>query len=386
MTADTIRKRLTEMTLVQLESYLTTNNWVKDGQLRDVATIWHRQDSVNAEIVLPVSEKLKDYLQRLADAVEALASYEARPVIGVINDVTRCLAHLITVRVIHGDTESGTIPINDGVLLVQRAKDLLHSAAMSMYAKKKRFSGPPPKDVRPYLDSLLLGQTEVGSYVVNVIAPVPPESEMERPTPGQFEDIEKLPLASAVTASLTSSLNALSRAIDAYGERDDPTVFDEAVLSGASANMCDALLDLSGQERKRAFEIKISTAPTPLFGGETVVFCFDDEKVTHLAKASDYYKENYVLPGRTISGFIRRLDRPKGQETGTVTVASVIIGLEKSIVIELGDDDYDRAILAHRAKSAIECHGDVHVTSRTVRLMSPSGFHVIGSGDLFIQE
>jgi hypothetical protein len=43
---------------------------------------------------------------------------------------------------------------------------------MSIRAKKKQFVGAAPKSARAYIDNLLLGQTEIGSYVVNVIAPV----------------------------------------------------------------------------------------------------------------------------------------------------------------------------------------------------------------------
>jgi hypothetical protein len=48
---------------------------------------------------------------------------------------------------------------------------LLSAAAQSVYAKRKQFTRGAPKEAKAYLETLLLGQTEVGSYIVNVIAP-----------------------------------------------------------------------------------------------------------------------------------------------------------------------------------------------------------------------
>ncbi|KAI1698529.1 hypothetical protein Ddc_19046 [Ditylenchus destructor] len=122
----------------------------------------------------PGRESLKDFEQRISDALNSIAEQEQRPVSEVLVDVRRAFADLIAVRVIHDDTSEGTIPINDGVLLVARARDMLKSAALALYAKRRQFSGHPTDEAKAYLDSLLLGQTEVGSYVINVFAPIPP--------------------------------------------------------------------------------------------------------------------------------------------------------------------------------------------------------------------
>jgi hypothetical protein len=371
-----ISRRLADVSVPQIESYLLSKNWRNDGQIRKVATVWHRQDSEEAEVVLPLSELIKDFQQRLQDALSAIAFYEQRAVVDVINDVVRFLANVITVRVIHRDTEGGTIPINDGVLLVAKAKELLYAAAMSMYVKKRQFLGAPPKDAKSYIDSLLLGQTEIGSYVVNVIAPIQPGGAMSG-------GAEEVPPVEAVTLNLTSGLAALSAASDLYGVEGDPTVFESAIRYGASANMCDALLGFSGAERKREFEVRISGAAGPMFEGETKVFTFDADHVEALALASDYYKDDYILHNREIIGFIKRLSRPQGEEEGTITVEASISDADRSVQIKLGASDYHKAILAHDAKAAVKCRGDIHIKSRRVRLLNLSNFDVVEVNELF---
>ncbi|MBT2325548.1 hypothetical protein J7E62_24750 [Variovorax paradoxus] len=276
----------------------------------------------------------------------------------------------------HHDVKEGTIPLEDGVLLNQKARDLMASAVLSTISKRKHFSGARPPEATSYLDSLRLGQTEIGSYVVNVIAP-------STPVPVDLETIPLPGLSTLVTANLTASLEALSGAIDAYEEQGDLSVFDKAIERGASANMCDALVGLSGSQKQRGFEISIAPSIHEQFRLPPKTFVFEPEGVARLAAASEYYKDNYVLPDRTITGVIKRLDRPADEEWGTITVTAHLGEIEKNVIVELGKEDYLDAITAHRAKEVVQVAGDLHVTARTARLLNPVGFRVLRAGDLF---
>ncbi|WP_131705284.1 hypothetical protein [Xanthomonas citri] len=133
------------VSIEQIHAYLQSRQWFEDGKIRSVATIWHRRNDLDAEVVLPFPY-VKDLKQRLRDALAAIASFEKRPVFDVISDVKRLISNVITIRVVHADTQDGTIPINDGVLLISKAKDLLAAAAQAVYANRRHFSGPTSKE------------------------------------------------------------------------------------------------------------------------------------------------------------------------------------------------------------------------------------------------
>ena len=59
----------------QLQAYLQSKQWFEDGKIRNVATIWHRHQDEDAEVVLPASNA-KDFQQRVRDALIALASFD----------------------------------------------------------------------------------------------------------------------------------------------------------------------------------------------------------------------------------------------------------------------------------------------------------------------
>jgi len=365
----------TEVTVIQLETYLQHKQWYVDGDIRKIATIWHRQQDEDAEVVVPWPTA-RDFSQRLRDAIATIASYEKRETFDLLRDIKRLFANVVTVRVIHADTKEGTIPINDGVLLIAKAKDLLSAAAQSVFVKRRHYTGKTPKEAKEYLETLLLGQTEVGSYVVNVIAPLYVSADLAPAT------AEAAPLAQAIMLNLVKGLEALARANEAYEELGDLKVFDEAVLFGASANMCDALLGFSGTNNNRAFEVTVSAASSPLFETEPRKFEFGAPQVELLKKASGYYKDDYVLPQRQLTGHITKLSRPKDETSGTITVDATVNGVERKVKVTLMGDDYHMAVLAHDRGKIVRVKGDVRIKAKTAELLNPTDFAVITIGNL----
>lgn len=364
----------------QLRAYLLTKQWFEDGKIRGVATIWHRSEveHQDIEIILPFLSA-KDYRKRLREAVHNVALFEKRDFADVLNEIQQLFSDVITVRVIHADTASGTIPINDGVLLISKAKELLQSAAQSIFSKRKQFSGRLPNEVTSYFDKLLLGQTEIGSYVVNVIAPA--QNQV-----GNVEDTSvggDFNIAQAITRNLASGLEALSVASTDFERYGEFKVFDTAIQSGASSNMCDALLGFSGEKHNRTFEITITSAASPMFGSDQKKFHFDAQHVETLQKAAEYYKDEYVLSQRTLTGHILKLSRPKDETSGTIILQSRVADVERNVQVELSGDDYHLAVLAHDNSDIVRVDGDVHIKSKRSRLLNPKRFGVMKDEDLF---
>lgn len=379
MSREDILRRLADITPDQLSAYLTLRGWSNDGRIGSLASIWHRPEPQqnDVEILLPVADQAKDFKDRLFDAVEALGAYEARSPVDVISDVVGHFADRIRVRVFHFDVEGGTIPLEDGVLLNERARDLMEAAACASLSKRRQFIGRKPEEATEYIKTLRLGQTEIGSYVVNIIAPMPPQQTDQLGLPS-------VPITNLVTATLSSGLRALDSAIQAVSNGGSTVAYEEAVNNGVSANLCDALVGLSGVNIRRGFEVTISPAGNSAAPSPISTFFFDRDKVERVAEAAAHYKrEDYTLYDRTITGSIEKLDRPMAEQRGTVTIATVLGGQPKNVSVELDEHEYQQAVDAHGRKDVVQCQGDVRVTARAARLMNAHSFRVVRNGDLF---
>lgn len=379
MTGNLIKTHLEFLSVQNIQKYLVTTGWVNDGEIWSNGSIWHRPEAKfhEAEIVLPAKEGLKDYLERLSTIIQELASIEQESAESIIKKIGNITNDLVTVRVIHFDVNEGTIPIDDGVMLYEHARDLMSAAALSTISKQKYFSGAKPPEALDYLKEVRFGQTEVGSYIVNVISPVEQKQAVQ-------EDFEKTTFTRLVTETLAKSLNALNLTLKEFSQTNTNSLFDSLVEQGVSANLCDALVGLSGVNKNRDFEISLSASKlVPHNDNINLRLKFDSTIVAALEKASEYYKDNYVILNITLSGVIKKLTREKDEENGFVTIITSLGDITKSVTFELTSEHYIAAIDAHKKKTIISCTGDLHVAPRSAKLLNNNNFIVHANPELF---
>lgn len=375
-------KFIEEINPKALSGYLESKGWIKDGNVFEHAFIWHRKEpeSYDFEVIQPLSTDIKAYKQRVYDALNALAEYEERTVQIIAVDIINFYSDLVKVRVVHDDVEGGSIPIDDGVLLVEKARDLLLASTLSTFKKKRHFSGQRSKDVQDYLNQLRLGQTEVGSFIVNLIAPI------------QFYDSsqideEHVSFTRSVTNNLSRSLQALSNSIDRYEKSSNVFDFEEVIDKGVSANLCDALCGLSGSNKTRSFNITIALAGSESDNQELPKkFSFKPSTVPFLEIASSYYKGKYTIKDYEVYGLVSKMKHLPDDEYGEITVKSLVRGVDKNVVIQLPLENYWQAVHAHECSHLVSCKGVLNVTPRSARLLDEFDFRTIDNTEYLTEQ
>lgn len=381
MKNDTVLTTIKSLLPNQLYSYLSAQNWVEDGSIGTIATIWHRSELENNdyEIVQPTTTNLKDYHQRVYDLINVLSDFESRPLVDIADDLSHFHADVIKIRVVHDDVGDGSIPINDGVLLFDKARELLTSVVKATFKKSRYFGGGSVSaEITEYLDTLRFGQTEVGSYVVNLIAPVEQFSS-------DYLGLVDVSLTRIVTTTLASSLTAIDESINQYKQTGSNLCFDDAVIKGASANLCDALIGLSGESKQRNVNISITLSKADNHNQDLpLVHRFSSDLVPYLQKASDYYKGTFDIADYKVTGTVTSLKHEDNDDVGTVTVQSIVNDMLKSVSFELPLVEYWKAHQAHKQQYTVECIGDLHVTPRSAKLLNAKAFRVFGvTNDMF---
>lgn len=362
----------------QLRAYLLQTGWRFDSKIGEFATIWHRpsESEFEHEVLLPEKIELKDYKDRVADAIFSISVFEERSESKVLKDIANYFSDTVSIRVVHNDVENGTIPLEDGVKLFEKAKDLLSSAALSTISKKRYFFGSRPSEASNFLSKIRLGQTEIGSYIVNVVVPLDTQSINDF--------IDRKSFSRHVTATLGKGMSSLKTLTES--PKSDTKMFEALVSNGVSANMCDALVGLSGEKRNRGFDIGISfSASESIESSSAISYSFSSSEVPAIEKASEYLKENYVIDNATISGPVKKLDRAKNEDDGTVTIVAFVESRDRAVSFELSSSEYHEAILAHDQKLIVEISGDIHIGPRSARMLNSRGFRVFGAKDIFDQ-
>jgi hypothetical protein len=214
-----------------LKGYAAALNWrLVEGINGDVA-VYHRPDSPAHQVIVPVDTTLADYDEAVAEAVRKLAAYERRPANEVLEHLLLPPADVLRFREISPDAEAGNLPFDHAVRMINGTRRLLLSAAHSVLVPQAYHQRLSRSEAEEFVNRCRLGQTERGSFVLNVACPL----ELQLALPGLAAE----PFARRVTNLLMQSLDALARAADT-ARADD--LLDQTRNPGISANLCESLL------------------------------------------------------------------------------------------------------------------------------------------------
>ena len=227
-----------------------------------------------------------------------------------------------------------------------------------------------------YLNQVRIGQTEPGSFVVTLLTPViaPPMQQLLLP---DAEDSNE-PIARQMTRRLCNALAATRQATERTIS-GDAEAFADAVSSGVSANLCDALVQMI--EPFPVLGVSVTWARTrPMSTARnTVRFTKDDTPI--LDEAARVFRNREPRPDVHLLCSVQRLQRDDSETDGTVTLRKSLEGKIQSVTTVLNQSDYNRAIDAHKGKEPIIAEGDLDRFGQRWRLLNPRIVAVITNED-----
>lgn len=344
---------------LDLTAYLRTRGWRQVETNGTRSAVW---EMGAYEVLVPLDAAAPAFARRIADVFRLLCEAEGRSQLEVYRDIITASFDIVRIRAIDSDFEDGTIPIEAGVTLVERARDVLLAAACSAHQARSVFHTRKPTPAIEYLRRARLGQTEHGSFVVALHAPVPPELQMT------LSPIERAdPYERKVTTTLMSGVEAARGAAHAAAASGDLKPFEDAVRNGVSANLCDALTGLHGIAQCEALSVGVSWAavrPAPALTTAPVLIARDILPV--LQEASRLFKQRHPEVEIELVGYVTELCREEGELLGTATVIGNGGGGPRRIrLTDLPPEDYEVVLEAHRAERKIRAVGELRKDGRS---------------------
>jgi len=363
-----------------LENYLINNNWDKAKTIHNEVSIWENNINGNKfRVWLPLNNNFADFSISIKRVIKTLSQLEDRSQLEILEDFyTVNIGDVVRVRSydILNKADS-TLEINDGLLLIKRAKDMLLSAACATIEPKPVFPSRKPIKVEDFAKKLRLGQTEHGSYIIKLISPITVVESNQHVIP---EFPEKQPFERLSIITLMNSLNALKKVSEETFKRGrfyfEP--FNEIVVEGVSANLCDAITGLNEKTNYTPIEVGVSWSYIPIEKHINEKVEFPLEVMPYISEASRQFHEknpedNFVLEGNVTK--LHRENQKKGN--GIITVVCIIEGKKRRVKVELYENDYDIAIEAHKEGLEIYCSGQMIKEGNSFKLNNPSNFKLL---------
>lgn len=353
-------------------TYLRASGWQRESEIGDKAELWVKSDEgrLETDLLVPLRRQARDFALRASELLKTLEHVEGRSQQEIVEDIEATSTDTVRIRAISSDAGSGTISLDAGVVLIEQAREIVLAAACATVRPKPYWARRKPAEASEYIKKVRLGQTERGSYVVALQSPVPPvlraSSEPE------------LPFERQVTETLSKSLSAVHAAARQAAATGDLEPFRVSVNAGVSANLCDAIVRLFNATPSAEFNVSISWSKSrPSTLGPVYQTTLSSDFIPVIAEASRLFKEIAPEDDFELLGFVERLDRATGMDSGHVAVNTVIEERMRRVGIELRGSDYRTAVTAHAESQPISCTGDLVKMGRSYELHNPRDFQLV---------
>jgi hypothetical protein len=363
---------------LEIVSYLRATGWSQQRVEPDRYAVWTRAESgQDYELVIPLT-RWRDFGLRMSEVLTTLESAEHRSQLEILNDLSLANADVVRISAKSTEAVDGTIPLEEAVSLVQEARDAVLAAACSAIQPRAYFAPRKFGQALEYVKRAKMGQTERGSYTVTVISKVAPTLQQPELQPVEIDEPYERRVIKTLGTGLTSIRTAAALAA-ASGSLD---AFKEGVPQGVSANLCDAVVGMSwDRESVRELEFSFSWSRTrpQRESGVLSRISIGSDSLPVIEEAGRLLREISPREEFELEGIVVRLDRQPAEQVGQVTVLGFIEGRPYHIRVELGTEDYTRAVLSHDQRRPIFAIGDLVKEGRSYVLQHPRGVRVLSS-------
>jgi hypothetical protein len=306
------------------------------------------------EIVLPRTDRLGDYPTVVSKLIAIFADVTGRDELAAYRDLVGADRDVVRIRSFGGD-DDGAVPLAAGVELVSQAQQMLLAAACAARAPQPLYRAGANKEAADYLKRVRLGQTEHGSFVVTLLAPMPPQLQptLNPAWPG-FEDE---PFERQVTRRLVGALDASRTAVELAASGDGQAAFESGVSAGVSANLCEAVAGMLNHAQ--GIDISLTwarTRPAPE-AFRKITFSASDAEI--LTEAARVFRSRHPKPDVSLFGTVHTLKRAQEAVEGLVTLKAIVDDLPQSVRAVLDQANYSIAVKAHDSKTPVIVKGDL---------------------------
>ena len=339
-------------------NYLVAKGWKRIAKFGKPIAVFRNNDDTE-EIILAVESKYRDYERLIGRAIDTLVRTTSKDEYAVINELLMPNSDILKFRLDGRSVENGTLPIRDAISFFESTKRALLASALTTLEPRKHYPRMSNKRAEDYIKLCRMGQTEVGSYVSNVICPIAGNTEEDN-QPELFVELPAEKYGRKVTKTFLKIVHALSNSIASSTVENILNVQDESAF--VSSNMCEAIY---GMRPAEPADLSIELVPAPL--GPPM-----GDTPTQVKVLENYFPSIYELsvnlrekekPRRGMYvGQIYSLKRdPEGEEL----LEGVIVFEFKSddkimnAHVTLNKKDYEAACDVHKANGYVSIEGEL---------------------------
>lgn len=361
--------KINPFSLDAIELTLSELGWVSQDNDSPKMKLWVPSANANLEsrvlseevgVFVPQDDAAPDFERLVSRAIAQLSEYSAENVLEELDVSTLRIRHSLDKFVVASEgsaVQNGLVDWNIGVDLVGGLSEILSSGAKSAHQNKAWYRGASNVIAKNYLDSCLMGQTEVGSYVVKAFVPAnKPLSVSDSVKQKKQSQL----IAREVSKSVFASVQATHEVLDEYLKEKRPEVFEIGMTQGVSVEMLEGFGHLiNNDETEISVEFVTpemgNSSGRPFKGAVLLTPAFKEGVETGVATLKKSSSPTRLMISGEVTELKRVWDDP---DSARIKMrAASPRGKMRTYTVHLKSDDYESAVLAHTDEKQLSVSG-----------------------------
>lgn len=231
----------------RISKYLALKQW-RDLGLVCAGKVKQMQSPDGCYVVLlPMISTFDDNDEVILKALNTIAKYENTSVINLFNKLTNPSYDYLRWRIVSDSTAGGNIPFNSMGANIDFIKDMLGTACLDILSPAVYHTKVYTNEVNEQLAKYSFGQTEIGSYIMNVLCPLGNyQYQLFDPT------MENLPLSRRINLNILNNIETIQRSIEEKSQELNDKVESKAI----SVNFLKSLSEMYEENKDSQISIK----------------------------------------------------------------------------------------------------------------------------------
>lgn len=227
-----IKSLIDQLNAERLCSYLSLTGWTSLSSLFGGRVRQYMSPNEEEAVLIPMDKMFSDFYREYIDTIKTISLYENITADELFSKLLNPSQDLFRWRIVNDSTRQGTIPLLDMAHNIKNIRNLFASAIIDIKEPSKRHAKLFTKDVEKELSTFQFGQTEMGSYVLNILCPL-----------GYYQqslfdaEADELPFGRQVGIKIMNGTTLIQRSIN-----DHSTELQDVIDEGkVSVNFLDAV-------------------------------------------------------------------------------------------------------------------------------------------------
>ncbi|SIS12940.1 hypothetical protein [Microbacterium sp. RURRCA19A] len=354
-----------------LRNALKRLGWQSTGTFRDRIEYWEPATrelrGPIQEVVLPLRDDLSDSALLVHRALLALHSEYGQEFDQVVQMVEAMVSRQLDEVLSRRETgnKSGVIAWKDGDSMVEGTRGLLVAAAKATSHSRRRFLNNDTAIAEAFLDKCLMGQTQIGSYVVTALTPAHGKFSTSAP---EAKEAAKAPAYAGrtITSTLQTALGAVVESVHEVRHGGSVEAFDTHVTDGVSLELLKALAKIVGDaEASVAVHYNNDDVlDVPELDQHGASFEFVPPDAIVLADAVRHFESAPEPKLVAISGEVVQLHRVSSKPDRTIQLSARVNGVPRVVQVSLTPEQYELALEAHAREVQLSVTGEMEQRAR----------------------